>query len=626
VTRTTIWTILGIEATRETAAIRRAYAARLKAVHPEDDPEGFKALRAAYEHALAMAAAPERPVVMTVDEAADALATEDHTAAGPADIVDTGDDEIPKQSPPPAFSPPVSPSRAQREPAKIADRPQAPEHVQAIQRLAALLSAEDEPGASALNEEVEKALAASGFISAHIESERALAHLAAQYSPRSDPFIGTIVDHFGWGTTRIDDPDLQQTAGYCIQRRRDLDFLEKTRRKGAPMHRALPLLKRAPKYAIFKGMLRPGLLGDVRSLLTVIRTSHPTLRHEFPEYALKAWAKYFSSQFLNPIAAWILIAFVGAIVVLSIVGENARTNFTLDVNPAVVAMSGFNADSSQTETASNQVVHIVCGVWNSNEFRKCAIPSSLPKGVDSDELMHVAQVTNNTRIPIGLLTSVVPDGTQFSVAIDLPEFRKYVERSSGTDAQVDGQSDAVSLILRKPADHRVLVLDCAVSLELDLSNCRVLALRPSAQGFQQSAIVAAEKSKGPVGYPIRETSEGRRMLFPVDLGPASDSSLPMPVVVGQGGDAGATTASSTLATGHVLDPRYSWGEGTPVVIVRCGVGAGSILHDCTVVNELKGAEGMGLAAVASANGARAPFDAPTGPERIALPVGFDRRN
>lgn len=50
-----IWGILGIEQTRDTAVIRRAYAAQATQCNPEDDPEGFLQLRQAYERAMSYA-------------------------------------------------------------------------------------------------------------------------------------------------------------------------------------------------------------------------------------------------------------------------------------------------------------------------------------------------------------------------------------------------------------------------------------------------------------------------------------------------------------------------------------------------------------------------------------------
>ena len=53
------WTLLGIEPTKDKKAITAAYRGQLSHVNPEDKPEEFKALRAAYEEALQLADQPE---------------------------------------------------------------------------------------------------------------------------------------------------------------------------------------------------------------------------------------------------------------------------------------------------------------------------------------------------------------------------------------------------------------------------------------------------------------------------------------------------------------------------------------------------------------------------------------
>lgn len=52
--------VLGIEPTREEKLIKNAYRNKLTATNPEDDPEGFKRLRAAYEGACAYASRQEQ--------------------------------------------------------------------------------------------------------------------------------------------------------------------------------------------------------------------------------------------------------------------------------------------------------------------------------------------------------------------------------------------------------------------------------------------------------------------------------------------------------------------------------------------------------------------------------------
>ncbi len=62
-----IWKVLGIDKTKDKEVIRKAYLGKLHFVNPEDDEEGFKELRSAYEEALVFADQPEE----TEDDNAD---------------------------------------------------------------------------------------------------------------------------------------------------------------------------------------------------------------------------------------------------------------------------------------------------------------------------------------------------------------------------------------------------------------------------------------------------------------------------------------------------------------------------------------------------------------------------
>lgn len=57
------WSILGIEPTKDKKAITAAYRKQLVQVHPEEKPEEFKALRAAYEEALRLAEESDHALV-----------------------------------------------------------------------------------------------------------------------------------------------------------------------------------------------------------------------------------------------------------------------------------------------------------------------------------------------------------------------------------------------------------------------------------------------------------------------------------------------------------------------------------------------------------------------------------
>ena len=56
-----IWLVLETEPTKEEEQIKQAYRRKLARTNPEDDPEGFKRLREAYEQALRLAAQTQEP-------------------------------------------------------------------------------------------------------------------------------------------------------------------------------------------------------------------------------------------------------------------------------------------------------------------------------------------------------------------------------------------------------------------------------------------------------------------------------------------------------------------------------------------------------------------------------------
>ena len=94
----TCWQTLGIALTSDEAAIKKAYAARIREHRPDRDPEGFRAVRAAYEEALRLRAyiRPRHEKKMQRRRAAEAAP-------------DAASDAMTDQSPPAAAETPHTP-------------------------------------------------------------------------------------------------------------------------------------------------------------------------------------------------------------------------------------------------------------------------------------------------------------------------------------------------------------------------------------------------------------------------------------------------------------------------------------------------------------------------------------
>ncbi len=164
------WPILGLAPTGNRDLIRRAYAARLKVTNPEDDPDGFRILREAYESALALAAA--------LQGGSPALADHDNSGV------------------------PVERASARTADASAMEEPVDDEEIRRlIIALAHRVHAEDQPGFSIEMRQVFSAIEAllpRMTLDRVRAVEAAVAEIVARHLPHSAPLVAPCIGAFGW--------------------------------------------------------------------------------------------------------------------------------------------------------------------------------------------------------------------------------------------------------------------------------------------------------------------------------------------------------------------------------------------------------------------------------------------
>lgn len=250
-----IWSILGVKASADRSEIRRAYAERLRATHPEDDPEGFKALRAAYEAALQLA---DRRELATAQRAAE---------ASPEPLVVIEGAQEPSQ---PVQAPGDDPVEA---------------HWALCQALVDALQSQapDVEVRAAFN----RVLASAGrqTVSVYAETAVGLARVLLQLAPAGDALIEPTVSHFQWRGRG----ELGQHAEVVALLEREAMLQLRAHLRDGPhqYHRAYKALTAAPPRWGYRP--RVERVRSVRSLLNVARGSDPWLLSDFRPPTVEWW-------------------------------------------------------------------------------------------------------------------------------------------------------------------------------------------------------------------------------------------------------------------------------------------------------------------------------------------------
>ena len=316
-----VWDLLEIPRGSDRDTIRRAYAKKLRATHPEDDPEGFKRLREAYEAALEqhdsavrwadydedseeeIDSGPAEPPPL--DWGVHARPAGSHGSA-PDPTADTTPDAIDSTT-----MPELDAMLAEREEELAALR-------SAMADLEAGLRGPWRPGDAVLEERLKAILAspAMGEIRIRDDVEPWLADVIASTIPYSDAVLMQSVQAFGWGS---DDHHLRGTSwsiSTVLGRLDEWRIIEGLNHYSHSYHAAWRSLTRPPGawWSWRLDAFRPGLIDGVETLLGEHGEVSPGLHFSFKADSVERWRTFLAKPRLTlGVLAMLPIAFLAAL-------------------------------------------------------------------------------------------------------------------------------------------------------------------------------------------------------------------------------------------------------------------------------------------------------------------------
>lgn len=289
-----VWDLLEIPPGSDRDTIRRAYAKKLRVTQPEDDPEGFKRLREAYEaaldqhdYAVRWAEFDDHEESWPGEVAAEPAALDWGAAPKPVTMAEPTDAGV---------EPEIDAMLAAREEELAALRA-------AMDGLDTALRGPWRPADAVLEERLKDILRspAMGEIRVRDDVEPWLADLLASTIPHSDAVLLQSIEAFGWGRDGQYGRGVSWSVSVVLGRLDEWRIIEGLNHHSHAYHAAWRSLTRPPgawwswRIAAF----RPNVIGGVETLLGEHGDVAPGLHHSFKAESVERWKRFLAKPRLT---------------------------------------------------------------------------------------------------------------------------------------------------------------------------------------------------------------------------------------------------------------------------------------------------------------------------------------